>query len=281
MAKRFQLNGKTAIITGAGSGIGRAVAQNWAAKGCDLALIDINAERLEETRQSLQQYDIRISTHLVDMGNPDAVRTFPAEFLKHHQQVDILLNNAGVALGGEFEDATEEEFNWLININMFGVINMTRAILPLLRQRPLAQVMNVSSIFGIIAPERQTAYCAAKFAVKGFSESLREELRDSAISVSVIHPGGIQTNIANDSRICDRTRQRMGDDLIEAERKAYNQLFYTTPAKAAEVITKGLIKRQKQIFIGSDAKFAAIMQRLLPVKYAALMRMVIKKPSLN
>ena len=137
-----------------------------------------------------------MTQHHLDVSNRAAIAAFPAEVLAAHPGVDILVNNAGVALGGTFEQVSEEDFDWLLSINLFGVVRMTRAFLPVLHKSDEARLVNISSIFGVITPPGQTAYCASKFAVRGFSNSLRYELRGSTIGVSVVHPGGINTNIA-------------------------------------------------------------------------------------
>src|SRR4051794_845387 len=200
MADRMQLNGRTAIITGAASGIGRALAHALARRGCHLALADVNEPGVEETARSCTT-GTRITSHRLDVGERDAVAAFPDVVRTAHATVDLLINNAGVALGGTFEQVSEADFDWLLAINLFGVARMTRAFLPLLKASEDARIVNVSSIFGIIAPPNNTAYCASKFGVRGFSESLRHELQDTRVGVTIVYPGGIATSIAKNARI--------------------------------------------------------------------------------
>ena len=171
MAARMQLQGRTAIITGAASGIGRAVAQSLARRGCHLALADVNEAGLEETARSCAT-GTRITYHRLDVGERQAIAAFPDVVRGAHERIDLLVNNAGVALGGTFEQVAEANFDWLFAINFFGVVRMTRAFLPMLKTSDDARIVNISSIFGIIAPPGQTAYSASKFAVRGFSEAL-------------------------------------------------------------------------------------------------------------
>ena len=167
MTGEMQLKGRAAIITGAASGIGRALAHALARRGCHLALADVNMAGLEETAQRAAT-GVRITRHSLDVGDAQAIAAFPDLVRAEHGRVDLLVNNAGVALGGTFEQIDEAEFDWLLAINFFGAVRMTRAFLPMLKASDDARIVNISSIFGIIAPPGQTAYCASKFAVRGF-----------------------------------------------------------------------------------------------------------------
>ena len=173
MKSRAVLTGRTAIVTGAASGIGRGVAIALAKRGCHVSLADRNETGLAETAALIARPDIRISTHKLDVSDRSAIAEFPSRVLEQHPGVDLLVNNAGVALGGSFEQVSEEDFEWLFEINFWGVVRMTRAFLPLLRASEDARVVNLSSVYGIVAPPEQTAYSASKFAVRGFSEALR------------------------------------------------------------------------------------------------------------
>ena len=169
----LNLKGRTAVVTGAAGGIGRAIATSLARRGCNLALADINDEALERTAAEIAAAPgVRISKHHLDVSDRDAVAAFPDRVTAEHTGVDVLVNNAGVALAGTFEQISETDFEWLFGINFWGVVGMTRAFLPLLHQSDDARIVNLSSIFGIIAPPGNTAYSASKFAVRGFSESL-------------------------------------------------------------------------------------------------------------
>ena len=260
MTDRMQLRGRTAIITGAASGIGRAVAQCLARRGCHLALADVNEAGLEETARSCAT-GTRITYHRLDVSEREAIAAFPDVVRSAHPRIDLLVNNAGVAVGGTFEQVAEADFDWLIAINFFGVVRMTRAFLPLLKASDDARIVNLSSIFGIIAPPGQTAYCASKFAVRGFSESLRQELKGTNVGVTVVHPGGVATSIARNARVpqtMTREEFRAAVGPVEAQLKL-------PPAAAAEAIVGAVERRQPRVIVGSDAKVAAMVERLAPV----------------
>ena len=197
----MRLAGRTAVITGAANGIGRAIAVSLARRGCHLALADIDEAGMAGTAELIQESGVRVSRHRLDVADRVAVAEFPDIVAAEHGGVDVLVNNAGVAVGGTFEQVSDEDFEWLFEINFWGVVRMTRAFLPLLRASDDARVVNLSSIYGVIAPPEQTAYSASKFAVRGFSEALRHELEGSGIGVTVVHPGGVATSIAENARI--------------------------------------------------------------------------------
>jgi short-subunit dehydrogenase len=190
-----------------------------------------------------------------------------------HKRVDLVMNNAGVAVGGTFEQVSEADFDWLLEINFHGVVRMTRAFLPLLRQSDDARIVNVSSIFGIITPPGQAAYSASKFAVRGFSNVLRLELEGSTVGVSVVHPGGVATSIAKSARV----PASASADEVERRRKAMEKLLHMAPEKAGEIIVRGIEKRQARILVGSDAKAAALLERLSPVGYWNLLKKAMKQ----
>lgn len=279
MSERMRLENRTAVVTGAASGIGRAIAISLAKRGCHLAICDVNDAGLTSTSASINTPSwsgapLRVTKHHLDVSDRNAVRAFPEEVLAQHPGVDILVNNAGVALGGTFEQVSEEDFDWLLSINLFGVVRMTRAFLPVMHKSDDARMVNLSSIFGVVTPPGQTAYCASKFAVRGFSNSLRYELRGTRIGVSVVHPGGINTNIARSSR----TPKHLSED--EASRaKAYAQKALTMPPeRAGEIIVQGIERREARIFVGKDAKALAFLERLAPVKHWSMVERVIPKP---
>ena len=192
--------GKTFAITGAGDGIGRALAIRLNRGACHLWLCDINPERLAETCALLDPDRASVASQIVDCGNRDAVFNWAGEITAQTTQLDGLINNAGVGYGARFADSTEDNFSWLMDINFWGVVNGTRALLPLLTQAPRGHLVNVSSIFGMVGIPTQSAYNAAKFAVRGFSEALQAEYLGTTLSVSCVHPGGIRTNIARSAR---------------------------------------------------------------------------------
>ncbi|HEX6624206.1 MAG TPA: SDR family NAD(P)-dependent oxidoreductase, partial [Pyrinomonadaceae bacterium] len=201
MAERMRLEGRTAVITGAAGGIGRAIAVSLARRGCHLALADIDEAGMADTADLVRGDGVRVSRHRLDVADRAAVADLPAQVAAEHAGADLLVNNAGVAVGGTFEQVSEEDFEWLFEINFWGVVRMTRAFLPLLRASGDARVVNLSSVFGLVAPPEQVAYAASKFAVRGFSEALRHELEGSGVGVTVVHPGGVATSIAEKARV--------------------------------------------------------------------------------
>jgi len=269
----LKLTNRVAVITGAGSGIGRATALAMARRGCHLALADIDEAAVQDTARAAQALGVRATAHRLDVADRDAVRAFPDEVKAAHQQVDLLMNNAGVALGGTFEQVSEADFNWLMEINFHGVVRMTRAFLPLLHRSDEARVVNVSSIYGIITPPGQAAYSASKFAVRGFSNVLRHELEGSTVGVSVVHPGGVATSIAKNARI---PAGAYGID-VERGRNSMEKLLRMPPEQAGEIIVRGIEKRQARILVGSDAKAAALLERLAPVGYWNILKKAIKR----
>ena len=260
-----------AAVTGAASGIGRALALELAARGCDLALADRDEAGLQVLAVEIGRHPGRkVSVHRVDVGEPGQIQDFAAAATAAHPSLNILINNAGVALLGSFAEVEQAQMEWLININFWGVVHGTRAFLPHLSSQPAAHIVNLSSIFGIIAPPGQTAYCAAKFAVRGFSESLRHELAmaNSPVKLSVVHPGGVATNIVRNSRagtgVTDNARRAQSIDRFDAMAK-------TTPTAAALRIIEGIEKNQPRILIGNDAWFMDLLQRFRPATYWAVM----------
>jgi len=201
MAKRVRLENRTAIVTGAAGGIGRAIAVSLSRRGCHLALADVNETGLVETAQIAAVNGVRLTRYLLDVGDREAVAAFPGAVTAVHPGVDLLVNNAGVALGGTFEEVSEEDFEWLFAINVSGVVRMIRAFLPLLKASDDARIIDLSSIYGLVSPPGQTAYAASKFAVRGFSQALGHELKETRIRVTVVHPGGVATSIANSARV--------------------------------------------------------------------------------
>jgi NAD(P)-dependent dehydrogenase (short-subunit alcohol dehydrogenase family) len=275
MTSAMNLENRTAVITGAGSGIGRAIAVSLARRGCNLALADVNDAGLSETarmaettqtvpaKHSAPRSALRISQHHLDVADRRAVAAFPQVVIAAHPGVDILVNNAGVAVGGMFEAVSEEDFEWLFEINFWGVVRMTRAFLPLLRKSDDARVVNLSSIYGIISPPGETSYSASKFAVRGFSNSLRHELAGSNVGVTVVHPGGIATSIADNARV----PKDMPPQEIARRRALAKKALTMPPATAGEIIVRGIERGSARVLVGNDAKFLAILERLAPIAY--------------
>ena len=263
--------GAATAITGAASGIGRALAIELAARGSDLALADRDEAGLQTVAAEIaSKHRVKVTAHRVDVGEPGQITGFAQDAVAAHPALNILVNNAGVALLGKFSEIDQAQMDWLMNINFWGVVHATRAFLPHLATRSEAHIVNLSSIFGIVAPPGQTAYASAKFAVRGFSESLRHELQtaQSPVRLSVVHPGGIATNIVRNSR----TGSGIADNARRSEAiERFDQIAKTTPQAAARRIIKGVEKNEPRILIGSDARFMDFLQRLRPGTYWALM----------
>jgi NAD(P)-dependent dehydrogenase (short-subunit alcohol dehydrogenase family) len=263
----LKLKNRTAVVTGAASGIGRAIAGSLARRGCHLALADIDHAGLLRTAESIAGEDgtggVRISLHHLDVSDHSAVAAFPARVSAEHGGADVLVNNAGVGLVGTFLEIAESDFDWLFAINFGGVVRMTRAFLPLLQKSDDARLVNISSLFGLIAPPGQTAYAASKFAVRGFSESLRHELVGTPVGVTVLHPGGVATSIAKNAR---RPSSAAAGDMT-SKRESFDSLLVMPPEIAGETIVRGIERRKARILVGRDCKGAALVERLTPVTY--------------
>ena len=261
----LKLAGRTAVVTGAAGGIGRGIALALARRGCHVALADIDEAALARTTAEIAGQEsarsLRVSHYRLDVANRAAVAALPAQVMAAHGAVDILVNNAGVALGGTFLESAETDFDWLLGINFWGVVQMTRAFLPLLSNSEEARIVNC--LFGLIAPPGQTAYAASKFAVRGFSESLRHELADTRIGVTVVHPGGIATSIAKNARM----PASLSDDEAAKRRTFFDSFLTMPPETAGEIIVRGVERRKARILVCSDAKYAELVERLMPVNY--------------
>jgi short-subunit dehydrogenase len=259
--------GAATAITGAASGIGRALAIELAARGSDLALADRDEAGLQAAAAEIAgKHRVKVTVHRIDVGEPGQITGFARDAIAAHPALNIVVNNAGVALLGQFSEIDQAQMDWLFNINFWGMVHCTRALLPHLSRQTEAHIVNVSSIFGIIAPPGQTAYAAAKFAVRGFSESLRHELQMAAspIRLSVVHPGGIATNIARNSA----TGVGVTDNARRAESiERFEQVAKTTPQAAATRIIRGIEKNQPRSLIGGDARMMDLLQRLRPATY--------------
>ena len=269
------IRGTAAVVTGAASGIGRALALELAARGADLALADRDEAGLAAVAAEIGNRR-KVTVHRVDVGEPAEIARFAEAAIAAHPSLVIVINNAGVALLGQFSEIDQSQMDWVMNINFWGTVHSTRAFLPHLSTRPEAHIVNLSSIFGIIAPPGQTAYCASKFAVRGFSESLRHELQmaNSPVRLSVVHPGGVATDIARNSRsgsaIADNARRA---DAIER----FDKVAKKSPAAAACRIIRGIENNELRILIGSDTRFMDILQRLRPTTYWAPLARRIEK----
>jgi NAD(P)-dependent dehydrogenase (short-subunit alcohol dehydrogenase family) len=260
------LANKTAAITGAASGIGRMLAVNLANEGCNVAIADIDEAGLHESA-ALIGAKVKVSKHIVDVSKREQVFRFAEEAALHHGGVDIIINNAGVALGDFLETVPMEDFEWLMGINFWGVVYGTMAFLPYLRKRPHGHVVNISSINGIMPNPNNGPYCAAKFAVKGYTETLAQEMHGTNVKVSCVHPGGIKTNIARNTRFnCAMYSLSREKAICLYE----DELFRTTADKAARVIISGIKCNKRRILIGTDAKVIDLITRFFPVTAVTL-----------
>jgi short-subunit dehydrogenase len=259
----LRLEGGVAVITGAGSGIGRALAHRLAREKMSLALADVDSTGLTETVEQLGGASASLSCHLVDVADRARMERFVAEVVERHGRVTLLMNVAGVAMYGTFEQLTIDEFDWLMKINFYGVLYGVANFLPVLRKQPRAHIVNVSSIYGIIAPAGQTAYCASKFAVRGFTEALLHELEGSSVSVSCVHPGGIRTPIAKRARIGTKSDPKSRAATLAM----FDEVAVTSPEHAADRIVNGVLANESRIIVGSDAVRLDRMQRLMPIRY--------------
>lgn len=264
------LEGKNAVITGAASGIGRALAVGLSRKRCNLAIADINRDGLDETARIVRQSGVNVSTHIVNVAKKEEVAQFAKDVLKSHESIDIVINNAGVGLLGNALTLEYSDIEWIFGINLWGVIHGTKEFLPYLLERPEAVLVNVSSVFGLVGIPAQSAYCAAKFGVRGFSESLRKELSKTPVSVITVHPGGVRTNIARDSKI--RTKRENSSFNKERYLKNFEKIAPSTPDEAAHRIIRGIKKKSPRVLIGRDAWFIDKIQRLFPVRYDRILK---------
>jgi len=270
MAKAaWSLKGGVAAITGAGSGIGAALALELGRRGMHLALADRHTSALETTAEQARRSGITISTHAFDVTDRAMSAAWPQAVVAQHGRVTLLVNNAGIALGGTFEQVDAADFDLLMDINFGAAVRLTRAFLPLLSREAAAQIVNVSSVLGIVATPGQTAYCASKFALRGFSESLRHELEaaGSPVQVTVVHPGGVRTAIASSAKI---PRNATPTQLAQAEER-WQKMLVMPPAEAARIIADGIERREPRVLVGEDAKQAVFLQRLMPVGYWKVM----------
>ncbi|MDC5075277.1 SDR family NAD(P)-dependent oxidoreductase [Acinetobacter baumannii] len=258
---------KVAAVTGAGSGIGQAIAIALAKQGCHLALSDISETGLAKTVELLAPYSVKVTTQKVDVAKRDEVATWAKAVVDEHGQVNLIFNNAGVAIGSTAEGVSYEDLEWLIGINFWGVVYGTKEFLPYLKQSGDGHIINISSMFGLTAQPTQSAYNASKFAVRGFTESLRQELdmQNAGVSATCVHPGGIRTNIAKAARM-NNSVQSLGMDPLKSQ-DAFDKLLRTPAGDAAQQILEAVRKDRRRLLIGADAKAVDVIQRILPQGY--------------
>jgi NAD(P)-dependent dehydrogenase (short-subunit alcohol dehydrogenase family) len=254
-----KLTDRVAVVTGAGSGIGRAVSVLLARRGCRLAIADINEVGLAETAQQIRGLGRTVTTHVVDVSSKHRMHEFVAEVVDAHGGVNILINNAGVAVVSDFADHSIEDFEWLMGINFWGVVYGCKFFLPHLVKADEAHIVNISSLFGLMGIPQQTSYCASKFAVRGFSESLRVELASSHVGVTSIHPGGIATNIVADARLAGTAQDPKSHARMV---KSFKKMM--PPSEAAEAIVRGIERNKPRVLITRESYLADVAKRLAP-----------------
>jgi butyryl-CoA dehydrogenase len=259
-----EFRGRVAAVTGAGSGIGRALANDLARRGAHLALADIDDAGLAETAARCEGRGVKITSQHLDVADRDAVYAWADRVVADHGRVNLVVNNAGVVvMGATVESMSYEDFEWLMNINFWGVVYGTKAFLPHLKASGEGHIVNVSSAFGLISFPSQSAYNSAKFAVRGFTDSLRMELEmeKAPVSVTTVHPGGIKTNIVRNARIDPASVSEIGGDVEKARRDA-ERLFMTSPQKAARQILAAVQRDRRRALIGPDGKVIDFVSRL-------------------
>jgi short-subunit dehydrogenase len=259
---RYRFANGTAVVTGAASGIGAALAGALAARGSHLVLVDRDGERLASVAETVGRASpgVRIATYVVDLADGDAAARIGETLAATHPDTTLLVNNAGIALAGRFDQVTAEQFDAVLAVNFRAVVTLTRALLPVLTAHPGSHLVNLSSVFGLVAPAGQTAYCASKFAVRGFTEALRAELAPAGVGVTCVHPGGVRTNIARNALV----GPGLPRTTWEAGLARFEPMLREDPAEAAETILRAVHRRRPRVLIGRDAAAMDVLARLLP-----------------
>ena len=263
--------GKTVVITGAGSGIGQALAVAMAREGARLALIDRDPEGLAETMRLTQSADTQI--HVLDVADRETVFAMAGRIAAEAGPADVVINNAGVSSSGRILDYTDETLEWTIGVNLWGVIHGVRAFLPQLLTRPEAALVNVSSVFGLLGVPGQAAYCASKFAVRGFTEALRQEMRGTPVTVTLVFPGGVRTGIARHSR----SDFPLPPDILLQGLREFDASAPSSPEQAAAAIMDGIRKKKPRVLIGRDARVIDRLARLFPGGYDRFLEKSIRR----
>lgn len=268
----YEFRGGTALVTGAAGGIGHALAEGLAAAGSHLVLLDRDEAGLATLVDDLEgRFPVlRVDTVVVDLADRAATATTAARLAEDHPELTLVINNAGVALAGRFDEVSAEEFDWLLAINLHAVITISRALLPVLRSHPGSHLANVSSVYGLIGPAGQSAYATAKFGVRGFTDVLRHELA-GRVGVTCVHPGGIATRIATDARIGSGV-----DPARAAELAGFDRLLTIPPSVAAATILRGIGRRRPRVLIGATATIPDLLARLAPGSYDRWLRRLLR-----
>lgn len=257
-------DGKITVITGAASGIGRELAIRLSGEGCIIIAADYDKKNLDETVKIIKDAGRQAVAYKVDISDNRQVVKFSEDVKKKHGDIDILINNAGVTLFGKFDELELKDFEWIVNINLWGAIYMTKAFLPMVKEKQGAYLVNVVSIFGVIGTGNQSSYCATKFGLRGFTEALQDELYAFPVHVMSVLPGGIKTNIAKNARFIKDGAVMKNTEKLE---KRLEKIAKTSASQAAAEIIDGMKKKKFRVRIGSDARFLDRLQRLMPVRY--------------
>ncbi|MFT4571115.1 MAG: NAD(P)-dependent dehydrogenase (short-subunit alcohol dehydrogenase family) [Hyphomicrobiaceae bacterium] len=261
----MNLSGRIAVVTGAGSGIGRAVSVLLAKRGCQLALVDIDPESLDGTAALIEAEGADARCFVVDVSNREQMQALPGRVVEAFGAVHILVNNAGVSVGATFAEQTVEDLEWIIGINLWGVVYGCKFFLPVLREQDEAHIVNISSMFGFLGLPGHASYCVTKAGVKALSEALWSELADTSVNVTSVHPGGIATNIAKAARTVDDEVREHGRDLMAR--------YGHSPAKAARKIVGAIQANRKRVLIGPEAYITDWLKRALPVTFHRILTM--------
>ncbi len=263
--------GKTAVVTGAASGIGRALTIRMVRDGARVAAADVNAAGLDETLRLCADLPGSADKYILDVSDRAAFFAFADQVLADFGTLELVFNNAGVAQFGLARNLDIEDYEWLLGINLWGVIYGSKAFMPHMLARKSGQIVNISSVFGFVGIRGQSAYNTSKFAVRGFTESLARELVGTGVSGHCVHPGGIRTNIASDARFKD------GGDLYASKEEAIklsDKILFTAPDKAARIILRGVARNKRRIRVGVDALFYDLLARVAPVGYGRVLRLL-------
>ncbi len=267
------LSGRVVIISGAGSGIGRALALECASHGAKLGLCDINKVDLLATAKLVRERGACALAFTLDVSKPEEFQDFAKEVLIHLGSADILINNAGVSLSSDIGSMARKDFEWLFSINFWGVVNGCSAFLPQVLRSDRGHIVNISSVFGLVALPGQAAYCASKFAVRAYTDALRVELKGSKVGVTVIHPGGVRTNIVRNGRHFNNPLGQELSEMIET----FERLARTTPEQAARTIIRGIIRNKARLLVGPDAYVLDFCSRVLPAAASTLIARLLER----
>ena len=267
-----KLKGKIAVVTGASSGIGRELAIGLAREGCRLALADIDAAGLRETERLVKSEGGEAIIRRVDVSSREEMYAFAKNVIETYGEVDMIINNAGLVFTSVIEDLPYKDFERIMNINFWGVVYGTKAFIGHLKKQKSSHIVNLSSVYGLWALPTQAAYSSSKFAVRGFTEALMQELKGTGVRVSCVYPGGVKSNIVknSDSQLFD-----INSAAKDAFNKKFNSAAFTTPRRAARVIISGIKRNRKRILIGPDALFFDISQRIFPTLYQIVSPVVV------